>query len=133
MSVSADNVKNWLESFGRVWRERDAKGAAAIFTEDASYRNTPFLDEPFVGHEAIEGFWKAAVADVADVDFRYGVPVIEGDRVGVEWWTTLKSGGDDYTLAGNFLLTFSGDRVSDLRESFVKQQGTRSPHPGWGL
>ncbi|QIZ39094.1 nuclear transport factor 2 family protein [Saccharopolyspora sp. ASAGF58] len=133
MTVSADVVKEWLESFGRVWRERDAKGAAAIFTEDACYRNTPFLEEPFVGHEAIEGFWEVAVADVADVDFRYGVPVIEGDRVGVEWWTILQSGGEEYTLAGNFLLTFEGDRVSDLRESFVKQKGARRPHLGWGL
>lgn len=133
MSVSTENVETWLKSFGTVWRERDAKGAAALFTEGASYRNSPFLDEPFVGHEAIEGFWAAAVADVSDVDFRYGFPVINGDRVGVEWWTTLKSAGREYTLAGNLLLTFAGDRVSDLRESFVKQEGTRLPHPGWGL
>lgn len=133
MSVSNDVVNEWLESFGRVWRERDAKGAAAIFTEDANYRNSPFLDVPFVGHDAIEGFWEAAVADVADVDFRYGSPVIEGDRAGVEWWTILRAGSKEYTLAGNFLLTFAGDRVSDLRESFVKQEGSRQPHLGWGL
>ena len=132
MSVSAVAVTSWLENFGKVWRERDARGAAELFTEHASYRNSPFLDEPFVGTDAIEGFWRAAVADVADVDFRYGVPVIDGDRVGVEWWATLTSGGEAHTLAGNFLLTFSAERVADLRESFVKQKGTYHPHPGWG-
>lgn len=132
MSVSAVAVTSWLEDFGKVWRERDARAAAELFTERASYRNSPFLGEPFVGTDAIEGFWRAAVEDVADVDFRYGVPVIDGDRVGVEWWATLKSGGAAYTLAGNFLLTFAGERVADLRESFVKQQGTYQPHPGWG-
>ena len=133
MSVSDDVVRQWLESFGRVWRERDASGAAAIFGNEASYRNSPFLDAPFVGRPAIEGFWAAAVAHVSDVDFRYGTPVIDGDRVGVEWWAILKSGGDDYTLAGNFLLTFEGGLVSDLRESYVKEAGVRQPHPGWGL
>ncbi|MGJ6126940.1 nuclear transport factor 2 family protein [Mycolicibacterium sp. Y3] len=132
MSVSAVSVTSWLEGFGRVWRERDAKGAAELFTDDASYRNSPFLGEPFVGHPAIEGFWRAAVANVSDVDFRYGVPVIDGDRVGVEWWATLKSDGEEHTLAGNFLLAFAGERVADLRESFVKQKGTHQPHPGWG-
>ncbi|AQT79899.1 hypothetical protein B1R94_12410 [Mycolicibacterium litorale] len=133
MSVSVDNVQDWLEGFGRVWRDRDAQGAAALFTDDASYRNSPFLGEPFVGRHAIEGFWRAAVADVADVHFRYGAPVIEGNRVGVEWWTTLTSAGQPYTLAGNLLLTFADEQVSDLRESFVKQPGTHQPHPGWGL
>lgn len=132
MSVSEDVVRNWLDGFGKVWRERDAKAAAAIMTEDGSYRNSPFLDEAFVGHEAIEGFWEAAVANVAGVDFRYGAPVIQGDRVAVEWWTVLLSSGEPYTLAGIFLLTFSGDKVSDLREAYVKEPGTRKPHDGWG-
>lgn len=133
MSVSGDVVKQWLESFGRVWRDGDAEAAAAIMTDDASYRNSPFLGEPYVGRAAIEGFWRAAVVDVSDVDFRYGTPVIDGDRVGVEWWTILRSSGEEYTLAGNFLLTFAGDKVSDLRESFVKQKGALEPHVGWGL
>jgi hypothetical protein len=133
MSVSIEVVNKWLESFGRVWKERDAAAAAAIFTPDASYRNSPFLGEPYVGTEAIEGFWAAAVEHVTSVDFRYGTPVIDGDRVGVEWWAILGSSGDEYTLAGNFLLTFEGDEVSDLRESFVKEKGALEPHPGWGL
>ncbi|MFI9642627.1 nuclear transport factor 2 family protein [Micromonospora sp. NPDC051925] len=133
MSVSAEVVKAWLEEFGRVWREGDVAGAAAIMTEDASYRNSPLLEQPFVGHDAIAGFWEAALVGVSDVDFRYGTPVIEGDRVGVEWWAILRSGGEEYTLAGNFLLTFAGDRVADLRESFVKQKGALQPHAGWGL
>lgn len=132
MSVSESIAREWLDSFGKVWRERDAAGAAAIFTADGSYRNSPFLDAAFVGHTAIEGFWETAVSAVADVDFRYGAPVIDGDRVAVEWWANLKSNGVDYTLAGIFLLTFSGALVSDLREAYVKQEGVLRPHPGWG-
>lgn len=133
MSVSTDVVVSWLEDFGRVWRESDVEGAAAIMTPDASYRNSPFLDKPYVGRDAIAGFWEAALVGVSDVDFRYGTPVIEGNRVGVEWWTILRTNGVPYTLAGNFLLTFEGDKVADLRESFVKQEGALEPHDGWGL
>lgn len=133
MSLTIHVVNHWLESFGAVWRESDARAAAELHTEGASYRNSPFLDTPYVGKEAIEGFWAAALVGVSDVDFRYGTPVIEGNRVGVEWWTILKSNGEAFTLAGNFLLTFDGDKVSDLRESFVKEAGAREPHPGWGL
>ncbi|WP_456696682.1 nuclear transport factor 2 family protein [Aeromicrobium sp. P5_D10] len=133
MSVSIDVVTAWLEEFGRVWRDSDVQGAVDIMTPDGSYRNSPFLDKPYVGHDAIAGFWEAALVGVSDVDFRYGAPVIDGDRVGAEWWVTLRSDGEPYTLAGNFLLTFEGDKVSDLRESFVKQQGALTPHDGWGL
>lgn len=133
MSVSENVVRDWLDSFGKVWRESDAKTAAEIMTEDGSYRNSPFLDEAYVGHEAIEGFWINALVNVSDVDFRYGAPVIDGDRVAVEWWTFLRSSGEPFTLAGIFLLTFVGDKVTDLREAYVKEAGTRQPHAGWGV
>jgi hypothetical protein len=133
MSVSLEVVTSWLEGFGRVWREGDAVAAAALHTSDASYRNSPFLVEPYVGTRAIEQFWRQALVGVSDVDFRFGTPVIEGDRAGVEWWTILRSDGEEATLAGNFLLTFEGELVSDLRESFVKVHGARQPHAGWGL
>lgn len=133
MRLTSDVVTDWLESFGRVWREADAIAAAGIMTPDASYRNSPFLDVPYVGFNAIKGFWDAALVGVTDVKFHYGTPVIEGSRAGVEWWTTLRSYGEPYTLAGNFLLTFDGSLVSDLRESFVKQSGAHPPHDGWGV
>lgn len=133
MGVSIDVVNRWLDDFGKVWRESDAVAAADLHPEGASYRNSPFLETPYVGRAAIEGFWEAALVGVSNVDFRYGTPVIDGDRVGVEWWVILHSNGEPYTLAGNFLLTFDGDKVSDLRESFVKEKGAREPHPGWGL
>lgn len=133
MSVSTATAKEWFESFGRVWKTKDAPAAAEIMTEYASYRNSPFLEQPYVGRAAIEGFWVAALQNVQDVDFRYGEPVVEGDRAAAEWWAVVTPiEGEPFTLAGNFLLTFEGDLVSDLRESFVKVLGITLPHPGWG-
>lgn len=133
MSVSRETVTAWLDRFGEVWREGDAEAAAALHPADGVYRNSPFLDHPYVGTEAIRGFWERALVGVSDIDFRYGIPVIEGDRAAVEWWVTETNSGEAATLAGIFLLTFEGELVSDLREAFVKQAGAHEPHDGWGV
>jgi len=132
MSVSIETVTAWLDDFGKVWRESDAVGAAALHPADGVYRNSPFLPQPFVGTDEIRGFWERALVGVSEIDFRYGAPVIDGDRVAVEWWVTEMNGGEAATLAGIFLLTFEGDKVADLREAFVKQSGKHEPHEGWG-
>jgi len=44
MSVSRGVVKERLDRFGWMWPERDAKGSAAVRTDDANYRNRPVLD-----------------------------------------------------------------------------------------
>lgn len=133
MSVSRETVLAWLEGFGRVWREGDADGAAALHPADGVYRNSPFLKAPYVGTEAIRGFWERALVGVSEIDFRYGEPVIQGDRAAVEWWVTETNNGAPATLAGIFLLTFQGGLVSDLREAFVTQPGAHAPHEGWGV
>ncbi len=127
-----ETVTTWLDNFGKVWRESDAEAAAALHPADGVYRNSPFLEEPYVGTEAIRGFWERALVGVGELDFRYGIPVIDGDRAAVEWWVTEVNAGEAYTLAGIFLLTFEGELVSDLREAFVKQPGALQPHEGWG-
>lgn len=133
MTVSLETVTGWLDEFGRVWREADADAAAALHPADGVYRNSPFLDRPYVGTEAIRGFWDRALVGVSEIDFRYGVPVIQGDRAAVEWWVTEMNNGEAATLAGIFLLTFDGELVCDLREAFVKQAGAHEPHEGWGV
>lgn len=133
MTVSIETVTAWLDDFGRVWREGDADAAAALHPADGVYRNSPFLEQPYVGTDQIRGFWEHALVGVSEIDFRYGTPVIEGDRAAVEWWVTEMNNGEPATLAGIFLLTFEGELVSDLREAFVKQPGKHDPHEGWGV
>ncbi len=128
MSAAAEA---WLVRYGAAWERRDPDAAAAIFTEDASYRRTPFV-EPFVGREAIREYWGRAVSNVEEVRFRFGTPVVEGDRVAAEWWTTLRRDGEERTIAGEFLLRFVGDQVRELREYVVSEPGVREPHPSWG-
>ncbi len=66
---------------------------------------------------------------------RFGEPFEAGERVAVEWWTTLLTDeGDDLTLTGCLLLRFGDDGLcTELREYWFAEPGMHEPPPGWGL
>jgi ketosteroid isomerase-like protein len=54
--VDRDGVLRWVSGYERAWREVDLDAIAALFTEDARYRPSPY-EESLVGHDAIREFW----------------------------------------------------------------------------
>lgn len=75
------SVIDWLEGYRAAWEERDPDAAAALFTDDASYREQPY-HEPFLGKAGVRDYWASVTATQADVKFRYGTPVVEGREEG---------------------------------------------------
>jgi hypothetical protein len=62
-----------------------------------------------------------------------GRPFVDGNRVAVEWWTTMIDEGDEVTLPGCLLLRFRSDgRCVGLREDWNLQRGRREPFANWG-
>ena len=49
-------VNRWLAAYEAAWRAPDTQGLAALFTEDASYRQSPY-QEPVVGLGVIRRMW----------------------------------------------------------------------------
>jgi uncharacterized protein (TIGR02246 family) len=88
-SLNLGDVEAWLERYRRAWEEGDADAAAALFTEDAVYRSSPFR-EPHVGRAAIRDYWANATGTQCGTRVLIGRPVIDGDRVAVEWWATCR-------------------------------------------
>jgi hypothetical protein len=138
--LAADRVDDWLRALGDAWEQRDPDAAAALFTEEATYRTDPH-SPPHRGYGAIRAYWAGEVAGQRDVRVRFGRPLVAGDRVAVEWWTTLRDGGwgperddDAVTVAGTVLLRFAADgRCADLREIWSARFGAAGePPPGWG-
>ena len=126
------NRREWLGAYARAWRERNPDAAVALFTKDAVYRSHTFR-EPHVGSEAIRAYWAGATARQEEVEVEMGEPVIEAERVAVEWWTTMRDGGEDVTLPGCLILRFAADgRCEELREYWFLEPGRRTPHDGWG-
>jgi predicted SnoaL-like aldol condensation-catalyzing enzyme len=125
-------VEEWIDAYRRAWEQRDADAAAALFTEDAEYRTHPFL-EPHRGRDGVRSYWTDVTSTQANVAVRMGHPFRDGERVTVEFWTTMQNAGADVTLAGCLLLRFDGSGLcSALREYWFFEEGTAEPHSGWG-
>jgi hypothetical protein len=126
-------LADWIEGYGRAWEDDDADLLVTLFTEDASYRSSPFR-EPNVGHDAIRAYWARGAGKQQNVEVRMGEPLVDGNLVAVEWWTTMDDeDGMTVTLPGCLLLQFAPDgRCFDLHEYWNLHDGRVEPHEGWG-
>ena len=123
---------DWLERYRRAWIEKDAEAASRLFTEDATYREHPF-QPAFVGREAIRDYWARVTASQTSVELRYGQPIVDGQRLAVEWWANLQTDSGPLTLAGEFLLLFADSgECRELREYWLLVQERRDPPSEWG-
>jgi uncharacterized protein (TIGR02246 family) len=50
-------VSRWLADYEAAWRAPGTEGLAGIFTDDASYRQSPYM-EPVLGLDAIRRMWE---------------------------------------------------------------------------
>lgn len=126
------SVADWLAGYRQAWMERDPDAAAALFTEDASYRVQPY-EEAHAGPEGVRAYWAGVTTTQDAVELEYGTPVVEGNRAAVEWWVTLLSDGAEITLAGEFMLRFDENGLcEELREYWHFGEGKLEPPAGWG-
>ena len=125
-------AQEWITAYGRAWVGRDPEAAAALFTEDAVYRSSPFR-EPHLGSQGIRDYWTRATSTQEGLDLRFGEPVVEGRKAVVEWWAIMRDQGAWITLPGCLLLRFAEDgRCEELREYWHVEDGRHEPPPGWG-
>jgi len=126
------DADNWIDRYARAWRERDADLAADLFTEDAVYRTHPLRD-PHRGRTAIRDHWRGHTDADNDLDLRFGIPLVDGNRAAVERWATVEDDEDEVTLAGCLVLRFAADgRCAELREYGHLESGRQDPPTGWG-
>lgn len=107
-TVTTATLDSWLSRYERAWETRSAPAAAALFSENAVYREAPF-EKPMEGRGAISEYWSTVTADQRDIDFRYEVIAVNGDK-GVAHWSAvfkLESTGERVALDGVFVLTFN--------------------------
>jgi ketosteroid isomerase-like protein len=132
-SLSASDVDGWLEGYRRAWEEGDADAVVGLFTDDAIYRSSPFR-EPHVGSEGIREYWSRATSSQSGTRVVVGNPIVDGNRVAVEWWATYVDAEEGAgTLPGILFLRFAADgRCEELRETWHWVEGIRPPHEGWG-
>ncbi|MGH8915852.1 MAG: nuclear transport factor 2 family protein [Acidimicrobiia bacterium] len=126
------DIQTWVERYRQAWETADPSAAADLFRDDATYRSNIFED-PHVGRAGIEAYWSQATVTQRDIEVRMGRPIVDGDRVSVEFWTTMESEGADLTLPGCLLLTFDDEgKCRTLHEYYSFGEGRLDPPPEWG-
>lgn len=124
--------RSWLEAYGKAWRLGDDELVHSLFTEDAIYRSHPLRD-PLQGPNQIGDYWRQVTATQANLDLRFGEPVVSGHRMAVEWWATMHDEGEWVTIPGCLVLAFAPDgRCRQLREYWHVESSRVSPPAGWG-
>jgi ketosteroid isomerase-like protein len=116
--MTETDLEKWLDSYGRAWENRDPEAAAALFSQDVSYFETPF-GEPARGRDGVRDYWANATRNQADISFSYAIVSVTG-RQGIARWSariTRVSTSITVTLDGIFLLEFDdGGLCRELRE-----------------
>lgn len=129
--LSRQTVEEWAAAYRSAWEAGDSAAAAALFSDDASYRSNIY-EAPHSGRVGVAEYWTGVTSVQSEVAVRMGKPLLDGDRAVVEFWTTMTI-ESPVTLAGCLLLRFDdAGRCVDLREYWNFVDGTHQPPPGWG-
>ena len=110
--LTVADVKAWLKGYETAWETLDPEQAAALFTENATYRDNPY-ENAYQGRAGIRQYWATVTSDQKDVDFTSEVLTVTGTTGIAHWRSQFKSkeSGDTITLDGIFVLEFADSRL----------------------
>ena len=117
-ALTPQHVETWLAGYKAAWENRDADAAAALFTPDAQYFETPHA-AAFAGQEGVRDYWAGVTADQRDVEVGTSLVAINGNTAVARWSSKfrLASNGANVALDGVFVLEFGQDgQCAVLRE-----------------
>jgi hypothetical protein len=125
-------LDQWIEGYKKAWEQRDPAAASGLFSPSATYRSNIF-EEAHQGRQGVEAYWQSVTSSQSEVRVRMGHPFVDGSRVAVEFWTTMRVDGDEVTLPGCLLLDFDDIGLCrQLREYWHFKPGLEEPPTGWG-
>jgi len=135
MTVSREMARAFVEGYGRTWESWDFGGFVDLFSDDVIYVEHP-VDETVVGREAMGRYIRREQAEAGTVSVRMGAPIVEGDRVVAEFWTTMsnREGEPEGTLMGCFIAHLDpvSGRCTRFRQYWFDVEGHLAPFDGWG-
>ena len=116
--------QRWLEAYGRAWEARDARAAAALYSEDGTYQVTPFV-APLHGPRAILEYWEEVARTEENIRFEFEILTVTAEA-GIAHWKAsflITSPGLQTKLDGIFLIALDAAGLcTSLREWWHKQQ-----------
>jgi uncharacterized protein (TIGR02246 family) len=110
--------EGWLSAYKRAWETRDPEAAANLFTENATYHETPFED-PVRGREGIRDYWSDVTRYQTGIEFSYEI-LATTETGGIAHWHsafTRLTSDSAVELDGVFLVKLDADgRCTEFRE-----------------
>jgi ketosteroid isomerase-like protein len=123
--ISPEAFADWLRRYGEAWTAGDPVAAVALFTDDATYHETPF-DPPMVGSEAIRRYWTEGARDgQRDVRFAAQPFAVTGDSGHALWQASFVrvSSGAFVELDGALAARLAADgRCREFREWWHRRE-----------
>jgi ketosteroid isomerase-like protein len=89
VTIGRDNTDAWVAAYEQAWRTVGIAALKDLFTEDATYRMSPY-EEPSVGLERISELWeRERQAPNEEFEMQYEIVAVEADtavvRVAVQY------------------------------------------------
>ena len=131
MSAGRERALAFAEAYGRTWQSWDVEGFVGLFDENVVYVAHP-TEETVVGRNALTSYFLKEKEAQGSVTVRIGRPVVDGDRVAVEFWVLATKDGEDASIAGclNARLDETG-RCTSFREYWFDLDGHAAPPVNW--
>jgi len=126
------DVGRWLDEYVEAWKTYDRERAAALFSEDVTYRYHPY-DEPISGRDAVVESWlgegehpQAPSRDPEGTyDASYAPVAIDGDvavATGSSTYFESPGGPVEEVFDNCFVMRFDGDgRCREFTEWFIQR------------
>ena len=125
-------ARRWAETWRTNWIARKPEPIVALYAPGATYASEPFR-APRIGPEGARDYVVPTLAEEADVQARFGEPIVEGDRAAICWWASFVEDGDVVTYAGTSNLRFNeAGLVVDEWDTWNRADGRLEPPTGWG-
>jgi hypothetical protein len=120
--LTQDEFSRWLMGYGEAFSRLDADAAGQLFSESATYYESPFA-EPIQGRSAIIEYWRKVASVMRDVEIAYEVVAVAED-VGVarlQDALTRTASGRRLRYDGIFVARFDADlHCREFREWWVE-------------
>lgn len=84
--MNTEMLKSWLNKYKQAWENRDPFAARELFTENATYQETPF-EEPMSGLDEIYSYWEEVPKTQQMIKFESKILSVTDDT-GIAHWTT---------------------------------------------
>lgn len=124
-----DRIRSWLERFGDAWETRDPDLAAALFSEEGSYRETPF-DEGRRGRAEIHARWSTLPSAKQDIKFSYEILAVTEERCIAHWQGSYTEAEHDARVELDGILMISLDDEGLCRD--FREWSNRREHRALG-